>query len=209
MKESALERRLREKLEEEAVAESASAEDDGPEQGPGSECAEAPAQDAEAVLRDEVAGLKAQLEASKDQLLRARADFENYRKRVARDSERTRQTVAENLFRDLLPVIDNLELALNHRDDASGGLSEGLEMVHRQFCEAMTQHGLTPIPALGEDFDPNVHEAVTQIESDAYDAGKVAQELLKGYRLGDLVLRPSKVIVSLASPGREAGAQEE
>jgi molecular chaperone GrpE len=150
----------------------------------------------------DVAAIIAERDSSKDQLLRVRADFDNYRKRVARDDARHRKMAAEAVVRDLLPVLDNLDLALAHAGDNSGGLTQGVEMIRKQFYEALTRHGLEVIPAEGRAFDPNVHEAITCIPSEDVAADHVIQEFQKGYRLGDFVLRPAKVVVSSGSAAK-------
>jgi molecular chaperone GrpE len=147
----------------------------------------------------DVAALSAELNSARDQLLRTAADFDNYRKRVMREQERMRQTAAESLMRDLLPVLDNLERALEHAGNGDG-ISKGVELILTQFRGVLERHGLKPIPAKGEVFDPNVHEAVMQEASAEIPAGHVAQEYQKGYWLGDRVLRPSKVSVSKGNP---------
>jgi molecular chaperone GrpE len=131
-----------------------------------------------------------------DRLLRLRAEFENYRKRIDRDTERMRHLAAEKLLRDLLPIVDHLELALAHKDDQSGALAEGVALVARQFHEVLRRHGLEPIPAQGEPFNPEVHEAVMQQPSEDHPSQTVLQEFQRGYRLGPVVLRPTKVVVS-------------
>lgn len=149
--------------------------------------------------------LEIERDALTGQLLRARADFDNYRKRVARDTQRLRQMAAENLVRDMLPVMDNLDLALKYKDEDTAALTEGVAMVARQLQDVMDRHGLTPIEAAGRAFDPTVHEAVAQIPSEDLPAGQVVQEFQRGYTLGDQVIRPSKVTVSAgpASPVAE------
>lgn len=136
----------------------------------------------------------------RDQALRARAEFDNYRKRMARESEATRKTAARSLMRDLLPVVDNLERALSHVEDKSDGLAQGVEMILRQFADVLSAQGLDPIPAKGEPFDPNFHEALTHQPSTEYPADTVIEEFQRGYRLGDFVLRPSQVVVSSGAP---------
>lgn len=160
-----------------------------------------PANGEDAVVLGEIAErdietLETELEQVKDQLLRVHADFDNYRKRTARDSERLRKLAAEQLIRDLLPVVDNLDLALQHKDDISTGFAEGVEMVRKLLLDVLQQHGLRPIAAQGEIFDPRRHEAVAQMESDDVEDGRVAHEFQRGYVLGDIVLRPTKVAVS-------------
>lgn len=153
----------------------------------------------QAVPEIDVAALSAELNAAKDQLLRTAADFDNYRKRVMREQERMRQMAAESLMQDLLPVLDNLERALEHAGN-DDGIGKGIELILTQFRGVLQRHGLKPIPAMGEVFDPHVHEAVMQEESAEIPAGHVVQEIQKGYWLGDRVLRPSKVSVSKGMP---------
>ena len=148
------------------------------------------------VADDDITALEAERDALQDQLLRARAEFDNYRKRTAREIERIRKTAAESLVRDLLPVVDHLELALQHADEASRAVTEGVEMVARQFTEVLSRHGVEPIPALGEPFDPNVHEAMMQRPDAEAAPNIVLEEFQRGYRMGEVVLRPSKVVVS-------------
>lgn len=133
----------------------------------------------------------------KDQLLRARAEFDNYRKRVARDAEQLRRTAAQDLLRDLLAVADNLERALEHAGASDdGGVAEGVRMVLRQMQDLMASRGVAAIPAAGEAFDPNLHEALAMQPSDDCPAGTVLVEFQKGYTLDGAVLRPAKVVVS-------------
>lgn len=152
----------------------------------------------------DIDALCAERDLLKDQLLRARAEFDNFRKRSARDYERLRRTAAEALVRDLLPVLDHLELALKHADDASQAVVEGVDMVARQFADVLGRHGVEPIPALGEVFDPNVHEAMMQRSDDAAEPNTVLEEFQRGYRMGDLILRPSKVVVCSAPSAASA-----
>jgi molecular chaperone GrpE len=128
-----------------------------------------------------------------------RAEFDNFRKRMTRESDRLRQQAAEALIRDLLPVADHLELALRHKEGCADALGEGVGMVLRQLHEVLGRHGLEPIEAVGQPFNPEVHEAVTQRESSDVPPDSVIEEFQKGYRLGQMVLRPSKVVVSMGS----------
>lgn len=156
---------------------------------PEPEAAEAPPTDPLAIAQQE-------RDALMDQLLRARAEFDNYRKRVARETESLRQRAAEALVHDLLTVIDNLDLALKYKDTDPAALAEGVAMVTRQMHDVLGRHGLTVIESEGKPFDPAVHEAVTQVPSDAVPRDQVVQEFQRGYMLGGRVLRPSKVTVS-------------
>ena len=155
-----------------------------------------PEEAAEDDLAAELAKVKAERDDYKEQVLRARAEFDNFRKRTARETARLRKTAAQATILDLLPVVDNLERALEHVEDKTHGLAQGMEMVSKQFCDALAAHGVEPIPALGEPFDPNVHEAMAHQPSEEYPADTVMIEFQRGYMLDDLVLRPTKVVVS-------------
>jgi molecular chaperone GrpE len=173
----------------------------------------------------DVAALVVERDSARDQLLRALADFDNYRKRLAREHDRTRKLAAESIVRDLLPVLDNLERAVDHAAAYAaahaaahagaepGGLIEGVKLVLCQFRGVLERHGLRQIPALNEPFDPNVHEALMQAESEEVPPDHVVQEFEKGYRLADFVLRPAKVGVSTGSsrpaPAATAAGEEE
>ncbi|MBN2311335.1 MAG: nucleotide exchange factor GrpE [Candidatus Hydrogenedentes bacterium] len=192
---------LEKRLEAEAAreAERAAADETGG-------AAEAEGQDAEAV-----AALIAERDELRDQLLRARAEFDNSRKRMAREAQRTRKSAAEGLIRDLLPALDHLDLALQHAEEPESPFAQGVELVLKQFCEALGRHGVSPIPAVGERFDPTVHEAVMQRASEEVEADVVLEEFQRGYMLADRVLRPSKVVVSggRAQEPDESGGDEE
>ncbi len=138
-------------------------------------------------------------EQLKDQLLRVRADFDNYRKRMLREMNQIRQTASANLIRAFLPALDNLERALAHAS-AEEGFVEGVGMVYKQFQEAFSNEGLEPIPALHEVFDPNVHDALATMPSESVEAGRIMEEYERGYRLRDTVLRPARVVVSSGVP---------
>ena len=136
----------------------------------------------------------------RDQSLRQRAEFDNYRKRMAREAEMLRVRAAEGLMRELLPVVDNLERGLAHVEDTATPLAQGMQMVLKQFAGILQAKGLDPIAAVGEKFDPNVHEALAYRPSEEHPAETVVEEYERGYRLGDQVLRPSKVVVSSGPP---------
>lgn len=147
-----------------------------------------------------LSALRLERDAAQDQLLRVRADFDNFRRRVARENEQLRKTATQALMRDLLPVVDNMERALSHVEDKTDGLALGVEMILKQFSGVLSNQGLEPIPAKGEPFDPNVHEALTHQPSNEYPADTVTEEFQRGYRLSDFVLRPAQVVVSSGPP---------
>ena len=154
---------------------------------------------------DPAAGAARERDAYRDQLLRARADFDNYRKRVERDRALMIARAAEDAIRDLLPIIDDLERALAADPGESGGsFHQGVEMIHRQMMEMLTRRGVEPIDAIGQDFDPNVHEAVAYEPAEGHREGEIIGELRRGYRIGDRLLRPSMVRVAQAVTGRNA-----
>lgn len=133
----------------------------------------------------------------KDRHLRLYAEFENYKKRVNKEREELIKYGNESLLYELLPVIDNLEMALKHSaDNTSEGLVKGVEITLREFQRTIEKFGLTPIPAAGKLFDPAIHHAMSQVEKPDIEEGTVIDELRKGYIYKERVLRPSMVTVS-------------
>ena len=130
--------------------------------------------------------------------IRAQADLDNYRKRVQREQQQESRYVLMPLLRDLLPLLDNIQRAIEaaEKNEGTESLLEGFRLVAQQLQAILTQHGCHPIVALGETFDPNLHEAVSQTASDEYTAGKILMETAVGYQLHDRVVRPTQVIVS-------------
>jgi molecular chaperone GrpE len=143
----------------------------------------------------DVEALAAERDGYLDQLKRVAADFENYRKRTARDQQSLAARAAERLVRELLPVLEDLERALHAAEEhEEAKLEEGVRLVHRQLAEALRKEGLEEISTEGM-FDPHVHEALLSQPSEA-EAGTVVEVVQKGYRLGDRVLRPARVVVA-------------
>ncbi|OYD07651.1 nucleotide exchange factor GrpE [Paludifilum halophilum] len=151
----------------------------------------------EELLR-EVEQWKQKAEENNDLLLKARADLENFRRRARKDKEETAKYAAVSLVESLLPVLDNLEraLAAGGEGDDSEALYQGVDMVYRQLLQALTDQGLSEIKAEGEPFNPHEHNAVMEEENDEVESGIVIQELQKGYRFKERVIRPSMVKVS-------------
>jgi molecular chaperone GrpE len=152
-----------------------------------------------APTKAELAKQLEELEAERDEYLadlqRVAAEFENYRKRVARDQENLATRAHERLVKELLPVLDDLERALEAAEEhEEARLEEGVRLVHRELQEALAKEGLVEIETNGR-FDPHVHEALLSQPSDK-DEGSVLEVLQRGYRLGDRVLRPARVVVS-------------
>ena len=150
---------------------------------------------------DELSQVQAQRDEYFEQLQRSRADFVNFQKRSRSQADADRQYAIASLARDLLDGLDNLERATEAlRASAAPGIGEGLELVHKQLLATLAKHGVQPIPALGQPFDPNLHEALVQQPDVDHPEGTVVAELGKGYRLHDRVLRPTKVAVSIVPP---------
>ena len=126
--------------------------------------------------------------------LRLMADFQNYKKRVEKEKRDLYSYANENIMNDLLTVMDNFERALEH--DADENFKEGIEMIFKQLSDVLEKDGLAEIPALGEEFDPNVHSAVMTEETEDYESGKVSGVMQKGYTLNGKVIRPSMVKVA-------------
>jgi molecular chaperone GrpE len=144
-----------------------------------------------------------QVEAERDEYLdhlkRLAADFENYRKRAVRDQESLVARAHERLVKELLPVLDDLERALEAAEEhEEAELEEGVRLVHRELKDALAKEGLVEIDSDGR-FDPHVHEALLSQPS-TEDDGAILEVIQKGYRLGDRVLRPARVVVSQGAP---------
>ena len=149
----------------------------------------------EAQPEDQVAALEAERDEYLNDLKRVAAEFENYRKRVLRDQESRVARAHERLVKELLPVLDDLERALEAAaEHEEAKLEEGVRLVHRELVEALAREGLVEVETDGK-FDPHVHEALLSQPSEEED-GAVIEVLQKGYRLGDRVLRPARVVVS-------------
>jgi molecular chaperone GrpE len=158
--------------------------------------AEAPSDSA---APDPTAELRREKDAIQDRLLRLAAEFDNYRKRVDRDRRDQADAAVASAVEDLLPIIDNLERALEV-SAGSGGDSyrQGVELIYRQMLELLRRRGVTPLDSVGTDFDPQVHQAVAHEVSPDHREGEVMEELRRGYKLGDRLLRPAMVKVAKA-----------
>jgi molecular chaperone GrpE len=159
-----------------------------------------------AELEERLAALGAERDEYLNDLKRVAADFENYRKRAARDQESLVARAHERLVKELLPVLDDLERALGAAEEhEEAKLEEGVRLVHRELRSTLDREGLAEIDTNGH-FDPHVHEALLSQPSEA-EEGSVLEVLQKGYRLGDRVLRPARVVVAApaepADPARE------
>jgi molecular chaperone GrpE len=140
---------------------------------------------------------------SQEAVARRQADFENYRKRIERDRGETHNRIVADVARKLLPVVDNLGRALEAERSIENKESKefrhflhGIELIDKQLHDVLESLGVQPIVAVGEPFDPHIHEAVVTEPSDKYEPDMVTEELARGYRIGDRLLRPSMVKVA-------------
>jgi molecular chaperone GrpE len=142
-----------------------------------------------------------------DRLLRVSAEFENYKKRASRDMAELRKFANQSLIKELLSVVDNLELAMNSTNGhktVDKGLVQGLDMTHREILKVFEKFNVTPIEAKGQAFDPTFHEAVMQEERDDVDENTVINELQKGYLIHDRLLRPAMVVVAKSKGNKDS-----
>jgi molecular chaperone GrpE len=146
----------------------------------------------------ELAAAKADAERFKDLALRTQADFDNYRKRVARERDEAVKFANSGLLERLLPVVDNFELGLDaaKKGGDTQAILDGINMVLRQIQDFLSDSGVQSIDAVGEKFDPNLHEAVAQEASAEVEEGHVIRQLRRGYKLKDRLLRPATVMIS-------------
>lgn len=158
---------------------------------------------AEPVPADEYDRVAAERDEYLDALQRLKAEFDNYRRRVDRDREIQHHSGVRDLVGELLPVIDNLERAVAALGGAGDQIVAGVEMVRGQLSGLLTGRGVEEIQAHRTPFDPTVHEAVAQHPTDEHDEGTVLHVAEKGYRLGESVLRPAKVVVAARPPASE------
>ena len=151
------------------------------------------------------AELAAELEGTRERYLRLHADFENFRRRAARERLEAEQYGHQNLVKDLLAVVDNLDRAIGHARLSSGAdlenLLQGVELVRRDLVTALGKQGVAAIEAMGRPFDPALHEAMAQAPDDSVAPNTVIEELQRGYVLRDRLLRPARVIVSRRGEG--------
>ena len=170
-----------------------------PNAGTGPEEGSVPAED------DRIAELERERDEYLDALQRLKAEFDNFRKRVARDQGDLVARASEGLVKQLLPVLDDLERALGAAATHSEAeLEDGVRLVHRALADALAKEGLVEVETDGA-FDPHTQEALLSQPSEA-EEGTVIQVLQKGYRLGDRVLRPARVVVSAGGPAAETGS---
>jgi molecular chaperone GrpE len=161
-----------------------------------SESAEEPEQE----LTD-VEKARAERDRMREQLLRIAADFDNFRKRSRKEIEEVRRRTIEDTLREVLPIVDNLERAVEAMNDASDveAVADGVRMVLRGFDEIANRLGLKRVPGVGSQFDPTCHDAMQQEATNEHEPGTIVSEVVPGYYLGDRLLRPAMVVVAVPS----------
>ena len=147
----------------------------------------------EPAVEEEAESLKAELDHVRDIYLRKLAEFDNFRKRVEREREENRLAGVEEMVRELLPVLDNFERALQHAEDDSGAFQQGVEMIAKQLWDTLERRGVEEVNPVGKPFDPELHEAVQRVDDSEHPPGTVAWVMLKGYTMGDRLVRPAMV----------------
>ncbi|HKW01179.1 MAG TPA: nucleotide exchange factor GrpE [Vicinamibacterales bacterium] len=150
-----------------------------------------------AALEDELAALRRERDDLRDRLLRASAEFDNYRKRTDRERRELSEAAAIDLIRDVLPVIDDFERALAV-PGWEPGTRRGIELIHRQLLDTLRRRGVEPLEVLGLPFDPTWHEAIAADPANGRPDGEITAEVRRGYRLGQRLLRPAQVKVARA-----------
>ena len=166
-----------------------------------------PVEDAGTELESRLEAAEQALQSEQDRFTRLYAEFENYKKRTAREMGEFRKYATESLVKELIPVVDNLERAISSSGDDTQDKScilEGVEMTRKEILRVLEKYHVKSIEAMGMPFDPNFHEAVGQEESETEEDNIVVRELLKGYTMHDRLIRPSMVIVSKAKPAENA-----
>jgi molecular chaperone GrpE len=163
--------------------------------------------DASESLDQQLAALKVEVDKYKETALRSVADLDNYRKRMAREKEESIRYANAGLLERLIPILDNFELGLQAAKAGSGGQSavlDGMSMVFKQLQEFLISSGVETIEAVGQPFNPNLHEGIAQEQNDEVDEGVVIRQLRRGYRLKDRLIRPANVVVSRGKRVAEA-----
>ena len=189
---------IMEDLEKEAKEKEASEEKAEEVKEPAEETAKEETEEKETSAKEKKDPLKEKVDELNDRLVRQMAEFDNFRKRTDKEKAQMFEQGQGNVLEKLLPVIDNFErgLAAVPEEEKDGAFADGMNKIYKQLVKQLEDLGVTPIDAVGKEFDPNLHNAVMQVESEEYESGIVAQELQKGYKFHDTVLRHSMVGVT-------------
>ncbi|WP_286820763.1 nucleotide exchange factor GrpE [Mitsuokella sp. UBA4253] len=186
---------MQQEIDEAEAAQEDAAEGSEEEAPEAAAAADAAMQEEIEALKGQVDGLNKDLQEKKDRLLRLQADFDNFRRRSAKEREEISAVVTQNFCKDMLPLLDNFERAMAAETKDVEAFQKGVEMIFTQFQEILKKNGLEHIEAVGQKFDPNFHQAVMRVEDPEKEDDTVAQELQKGYMVKGRVIRPSMVQV--------------
>ena len=148
------------------------------------------------ILEKDLLDAKNELTEQKDKFVRLQAETDNFRKRLSREKEEFSQYANERLFKELLPIFDNFERALEDPSNDIKSLKEGLEMILNQFSSFLEKEKVEPIEAIGKTFDPMIHEVLTSEESSEHEENTIISQFVKGYTINNRVIRPSQVVIS-------------
>jgi molecular chaperone GrpE len=173
---------------------------DGDERGASTDAGSTSAAAENAALGTELQRLRAERDSLLDRLARAQAEFENARRRAAKEQQEFRDYAAVDVIKPLLPVIDSFERALGAKSGAAD-FRGGIELIYKQLQDALAKLGVRPVPAVGEPFDPHYHEAIEMVETADAPDHEVLEELQRGYKFKDRLLRPAMVKVA-KNPGK-------
>lgn len=179
--------------EENDINGPASADGEEPSSGP-----RAQEEGEAAAPADPLAEARAEAQRNKEQWMRTAADFDNFRKRSRREVDDARRSGREEMLKEFLPVFDNLERAIQSAQRAQEvkPVADGLNMILRQFLDTLGRVNIQKVPSTGQQFDPTVHEAIQQVESDEHAPGTIVAEVQPGYVQGDRLVRPAMVVVA-------------
>ena len=148
------------------------------------------------ILEKDLLGAKNELTEQKDKFVRLQAETDNFRKRLSREKEEFSQYANERLFKELLPIFDNFERALEDPSSDIKSFKEGLEMILKQFSSFLEKEKVEPIEAIGKKFNPMIHEVLTSEESSENEENTIISQFIKGYTINNRVIRPSQVVIS-------------
>ena len=197
--ENQVEQETSEAMTEEVQEETVESVEETAEEKPAKETKKADKKKAKADKKNDAKceAMQAKIDELEDRVKRQMAEFENFRKRTDKEKTMMFETGAKSVIEKILPVVDNFErgLATVPEDDENAAFANGMKMIYKQMMDELDKLGVKPIEAVGQEFDPNFHNAVMQVESEEYESGIVAQELQKGYMYHDTVVRHSMVAV--------------
>ena len=197
--ENQVEQETSETMTEEVQEEAVESVEETAEEKPAKEAKKADKKKAKADKKNDAKceAMQAKIDELEDRVKRQMAEFENFRKRTEKEKAMMFETGAKSVIDKILPVVDNFErgLATIPEDDENSAFASGMKMIYKQMMDELDKIGVKPIEAVGQEFDPNFHNAVMQVESEEYESGVVAQELLKGYMYHESVVRHSMVAV--------------